>query len=236
MKSAICFVAFNNDLFVNALLTSLVVHSNFYDVYIFNNGTDDIDIMPLPQEKLNITILDNRNNNYINFDEFFKLNNPKYPDYWNNNYASLHHTLALDYMIKNLQYDKLIVCDVDVIFKQNLESLLSLDYDVIGEIGNNPTMGNIVESRLKPFFFIIKKESMIDCPFFDKQRFLLLSSDKYDTGSSFLEDILALHKRFLTINIDDYISHFGGGTWFFKGKNNYTPWLNKNSEHLTWRK
>ena len=67
MKNAICFVAFNNDLFVNALLTSLVVHSNFYDVYIFNNGTDDIDIMPLPQEKLNITILDNRNNNYINF-------------------------------------------------------------------------------------------------------------------------------------------------------------------------
>lgn len=232
MKNIIAFVAFNNNLFVNALLTSLVVHKNFYDVYIFNNGTEDIDIMPLPKSKLNITILDNRNCDYINYEKFLIDNPPKYSDYWNNNYGSLRHTMALDYMIKNLDYDKIILSDVDVIFKQNLENLLLLDYDLIGETGKNPVMGSLVEERLKPFFFVIKKDCIKDISFFDKNRFLLLSSNRYDTGSSFLEDVINYNKKFLRINIEDYISHFGGGTWYWRGHNNYTQWLHKNAVHL----
>jgi len=231
MKIALTFVAFNNNRFVNALLTSFInTNPDIKDVVIFNNGTEDVIVMPLLEKHLNITILDNRSNQYIDFPKFFAENPPRFNDHWHNNYGSLYHAKALDYLIQTLEYDKLILCDVDVMFTKSLKELFTDDV-VCGEIGINPVMNGATENRLLPFLFILDKQVKSKLTYFDKTRFLLLSHPRYDTGASFLEDVLNLNVSFKQIKINDFITHFNGGTWYGKDKN-YLHWFAKHSHLL----
>ena len=234
MKTVLGFVAFNNNYLVNVLLRSFICTNNEkIDVVIFNNGTEEVSIMPKTLEQLgNVTILDNTKSTFIDFEKFFVENKPKFSDYWKNNYGSIRHCMALDYLIKNIEYDKMILCDVDVIFKQSLSSLLKLG-DVVGEIGRNPLMNRKSELRLLPFLFIVDKTIKDKISFFDKNRMLLLTHDRYDTGGSFLEDIQNTKINFSQIKIGDFISHLGSATWLDGSKRNIKRWVASNAEFLT---
>ncbi len=231
MKTVLSFVAFNNNRFVNSLLTSFInTNPDIKDVVIFNNGTEEVLIMPQLEKRLKIKILDNNKNEYIDFPKFFTENPPKYKDHWKNNYGSLYHAKALDYMIKNLEYDKLILCDVDVMFINSLNELFTED-EVCGEIGINPLIGRNRENRLLPFLFIVDKNIKNKIEYFDKNRFLLLSHQRYDTGASFLEDVINQKISFKQIKINNFISHYNGGTWYSKNKD-YHFWFSKHAQFL----
>jgi hypothetical protein len=233
MKTVLAFVAFNNNYLVNVLLRSFVsTNTGNIEVVIFNNGTEDVDILPSTAKYLgNIKILDNRYSDYIDFEKFLKDNRPKYSDYWHNNYGSMRHCMALDYLIKNIEYDKMILCDVDVIFKRSINDLLDGNL-VVGQIGVNPLMRGNRENRLLPFLFLVDSKIKNEISFFDKNRMVLLSSDRYDTGSSFLEDILNKNIPFREIKIDEYISHLGSATWLDHAKRNIKSWVARNAKFL----
>lgn len=234
MKTVLGFVAFNNNYLVNVLLRSFIcTNDEGIDVVIFNNGTEEVSILPQTLEHLGkVTILDNNCSDYIDFDKFFLENKPKYPDHWKNNYGSIRHCLALDYIIKNTEYDKLVLCDVDVIFKKNLNILLELG-TVVGEIGKNPLMNGKSEWRLLPFLFVIDKSIKDKLSYFDKNRMLLLTHNQYDTGASFLEDIQNNKINFVQIKIGEYISHLGSATWAEGSKRNINKWVAYNAKYIS---
>jgi hypothetical protein len=142
----------------------------------------------------------------------------------------------------------LILVDSDVLFKQNPLNVIDRNYTCKG-------FYNEYIYRIEPFleYFNLDKIKQYGLNFFDSSRILGISSDsylKYDTGGSFTEDLFKIGKsEFCNIDLDEYIVHFGGGSYIYvaekdpklfniseKEKRQYSynliyEWLNKNQKY-----
>jgi hypothetical protein len=79
------------------------------------------------------------------------------------------------------------------------------------------TIGSYNETmhRIDPYFQYLNLE-LLTIDYFDATRMLGLSTDdytKYDTGASFTEDIISKSLPYRIIDIEEYVEHFGGGSW-----------------------
>lgn len=121
------------------------------------------------------------------------------------------------------------IVDNDVLFKPEAKRLFSLldgQYDAIGQIGHRM----IKADRLFPFFCIVNRNKMMSqkIKYFDPERLNVNGKGKkYETGSSFTEDILQNHWNIKLIEFNKHIVHGSGVT--LKNKNPYV-WLKKNQK------
>lgn len=124
---------------------------------------------------------------------------------------SVMHCFTVDMMMKILKArgtKNLIIADSDVIFKRNPFDVIDTSYATIGSY--NETM-----HRIDPYFQYLNLE-LLTIDYFDYNRMLGLSTDdytKYDTGASFTEDIISKSLPYMIIDIEEYVEHFGGGSW-----------------------
>ncbi|MCQ2124267.1 MAG: glycosyltransferase [Fibrobacter sp.] len=192
-----------------------------------------------------ITIIDNSNAGAFNLMpverdcEISVVNNNNYKltKNWGVGELSKNHAHSLDYAIKHASSKWVIICDNDILFKPAIIDLLNeikdSQYAVIGEIGHD----SVPPSRLFPYLCIINK-SLIDkyrINFFDPKRCMIkftdpqtgMLSNHYDTGYSFLEDVLANHLPIKKINLDTYCTHFLHASQNAKG-------VNKEDRILQW--
>lgn len=207
----------------------------------------------------NSTILEK--NISIIYDNFNIIDNRNFKLLPNLNDISKNHSLTIDYALYNvIQTDYVILCDYDIIFKKNINDILNNfnEYDIIGTIED----GYVPPLRLTPVFCIlnVKKIKENNIRYFDnnkckvpitpfKKRTFIY--DKYydidtvfyyDTGSSFLEEILRRQWSLKNIVPDLYYEHFDGlghietllkDTSYIKRKYiNYNDFISKNKHHI----
>ena len=186
-------------------------------IIIFDNS----DKKPFNKAELfDAEYLDNTKQQIINFQHILK---PKTKSM--NNYGSAKHCLSVDYLIHNLSYDDFILLDSDILFTKPIDFIDS-NYIAIGTYECFPRQ----KDRLLPFITYCNRKKIIEnnINYFDNNRMSCLSLGPiYDTGASFLEDILLKKLPIKYIDYKKYIIHFKNGSWSNKS---YKNWLLENKK------
>ena len=202
-------------------------------IIVFDNST----IHPLPilvREKFNIEYYDNTKEQLINFDEQFRNTRVRIDEHIKsvNNLASARHALTIDWMIKHLPYDDIILFDSDVLLKRPID-FGDCKYVTAGALSYAEHKEKSVRKlRLLPYcqFFNLKLIRAYGINYFAPDRIIGFDPVKtrgYDTGTSFYEDVLKLPTgscKFID-SLDNYIIHFRGGSWSSDKKISDYEWL-----------
>lgn len=153
------------------------------------------------------------------------------PDY---NQPSMNHCSSLEYAMSIIPERYVILCDNDVLFHKSINKLLDMpadSFDACGEIG----WDILPPDRLFPYLCIIdnykKKRQRIS--YFDAGRIVHYGMDSnhmdkkysvYDTGYSFLDDIMTHNWKIKEIKFSDYIVHLKGASLH---KKDFRNWIAK---------
>lgn len=233
-KINICIVHYNTPKLTECLVRSIDKFTPNATIYIFDNS----DAQPFTYRQDNIVYFDNTKGQIINYTEWLK----RYP---NNTrsfeatriHGSAKHCYAVETCMRLIP-EGFILLDSDVLVKRNLSELWDEDYVYVAEVETQPRS---TIKRVIPFVCFIngklcKKNNV---HFFDENYMHGLSytknnnrADWYDTGSGFYIQASKLpHKE---IKWNDYVEHFGSGSWQVTSdiRHKKTPrtaegWLNK---------
>lgn len=130
-----------------------------------------------------------------------------------NRFASVIHSKTVDFCLRYFKQEGVkdfILADSDVLFKQNPFNMIDRDYVCVGEYeGKN--------HRLAPYLLYFNLDKL-NINYFDKNRMLGISTDDltlYDTGAAFTEDLIKNNLPYKQIKLEEYIEHFGGGSYIF---------------------
>ena len=175
------------------------------------------------------------------------IDNTNYKVTPNYGQCSANHAASIEYAMNTITTKYVLLCDTDILVYPTIRKLLTMpvgSYDACGEIGWTTHPGD----RMYPYFCIIdleKKQNdgisffdpqriMVDCmgvPFNKKHRTLPNEVAYFDTGASFLQDILFHKWNIKHIALDDYITHKKGGTLHPNNNLTLDEWLYVN-RHL----
>ena len=195
----------NNELTLNMIQSFKKNVGLPIDICILDNGTTELcsNIM-----KSQFIVFDNTNNKFTK----------------NYTCRSTAHAKSIEFAFKNfLQYDYVILCDNDIMFKKEckpiIQDFLKSDFDALGEIGH----GTVPPDRLFPYFCIINLKRMKD-ENIDYARYI--GHGEYDTGCSFYQDIVKNEWDIKKIKLDECIIHLHSATLYNKY---YKKWIQDNS-------
>ena len=160
----------------------------------------------------NVRVIDNTN---------YKLT----PNY---NQASINHGYSIDYALKHLDEEWVVLCDCDVLFKESIRDFLDFtpkDFDLCGEVGHDM----MPKDRLFPYLCLINNKKVREkkINFFDSQTDL---NKGFDTGYSLLVNSVRNGLKIKRVKISDYALHLKGGVLRNK---DYKTWLAENKELWT---
>lgn len=209
----IVIVHYNTPELTTALCCSINKFCKNTEIIIFDNS----DKLPFNANIFNnVSIIDNTKNNLINFEErvanFIKNNGYSQSLYVTekrgSNFGSYKHAITVDYLIKTMNED-FILLDSDVLLKQDILKIVDTNSAFVGSIRQN----NV---RLYPFiiYFNIEKIQKSGISFCDDVNiFPNYKTEMNDTGGSFLQEALKLNLPYNKIDYNDYIVHYGNGSW-----------------------
>lgn len=226
-----CIVHYNTPDLLMCTLSSLIKTNerNIQTIYIFDNS----DIKPFTYYDcfdVNIQYFDNTQQSLLNFDKLFKKLPKDEQIVSNNNLGSAKHALTVDLLIKSLDEQEICLLDSDVLVKTEI-NFTNSHFAAIGELNSKEILRDNRKMRILPFlqYFNLKMLRKHKISYFDYTRIMGFNEDKrkYDTGTSFLEDIILKSLPIKCIDLDKYILHFGGGSWRNK---NYKCWLLDNKK------
>lgn len=207
-------VNYNTSTLVTALLGSIkkFVQSETH-IYIFDNSDKESCYTTMEP---NVTVFDNTHGKILNFDTELK----KYPSRLvssgkHNKYASAKHCMTVEKLIELID-DNVILLDSDVLLKCDISTLYDDTCAVIADYeslkGSKPRMLPYVE------FLNVKMLREHGIHYFDCKRMHGLherntDEDRYDTGASLYEDVIAKNLPYKSICHTDYIVHLKAGSW-----------------------
>lgn len=189
-------------------------------IYIFENS----DKAPFVNIFNNVEVLDNTKGQIVDFDKELK----KYPNRRRSlgrfsKYGSFKHCLSVDKCF-DLINDNFILMDSDILIKKDVSELYDQGCMFVGEV--RPWSWNrIIDGKPAPVhdridprlcFINVKMAKVNGIRYFDEQHmvgtyFKDLDSDSWDTGCWFYDKSRKFaHKE---IVMDDYMIHFGGGSY-----------------------
>ena len=204
-------VHYNTPELTTCLIASVLKHDELAEFYIFENS--DSRKLDIPEGLCShITILDNSKGALLDFNgliqesqRYLPLERQGKPT--SNNYGSLKHASSVQYLIDYIK-DSFILLDSDVLIKKLPLALCkdSIVCDFLIKCGN--------PLRVLPFLCYLHYPSLLEknLKFFDISRFDA-GDISLDTGGSFCKDIISTGVRVVRINLNDYIVHFGNGSW-----------------------
>jgi disulfide oxidoreductase YuzD len=218
-KINILIVNYNTQRLTDACINSINKHTKDTSIYVFDNSDKE----PFINTFDNVKIIDNTKGQIINFDEWLE----KYPtkNQMSNNYGSAKHTYTVEKFMQ--MFDRnFILIDSDVLVKKDISELYDDRYIFVGEKLNKLSFWR---ERIAPYICFINNKmcKKNDIHFFDENRCTQISKEgyAYDSGASFLDDASKFNHKF--INCDDYIVHYGAGSWLNSNKANIDEWINK---------
>ncbi len=235
-----CIVHYNTPELTTALCYSINKFHKDAKILIFDNS----DKKPFKNETFNnVKIIDNTKQQLVNFDKkiqnFIKNNNISKQtiehEKQGSNFGSYKHTLSIDYLLNNLN-ENFILLDSDVLIKRNV-------YDIID---NNVIFSSSIRQpniRIFPFivYFNLNKIKEKNLNFNnDIDVYPNYASPKNDTCGHFLQEVLKYKLPYKEINYENYVVHYGNGSWksnstnivqnsaFSKSNKNCFQWLIEN--------
>lgn len=185
----------------------------------------------------NVSVINNSDGKIINFnleiENLIKQNNLNRNKVLEDetkvsNFGSFKHSLSVQYLLDIIDED-FILLDSDVLLKRKLDI----------ELNNSVAICDFNTYRILPFIIkfnqnIIKKYKLLFC---DHIHILPVKAiPNYDTGGFFLTQIIENKLKLQKINYNDYVVHYGNGSWKENGNkksslNTYKmdkfEWLNK---------
>lgn len=198
---------FNVPIFTRNMIASMRKQLGFdIHVTILDNST----IVPWDNSIVdNVSVIDNTN---------FKLT----PDYQQ---PSMNHGYSLDYALKHINKEWVILSDCDMLYKPKIKQLLAFmpnEFDICGEIGHDV----MPKDRIFPYLCIINNKKLKEngINFFDEQTDL---KKGFDTGYSLMVNAKRKKLKIKKITISDYSHHLKGGVLRNK---DYNEWFEKHKE------
>lgn len=206
----------DSDIFLHPLIRSLYknVNQDDFTLCIFDNSYS---------AKFNEDIYFNYGFNNILFLDNTRCYTDAVPRRWivdvneellnQNRFASVIHCKTVDFCLKYFKQEgvkDLILADSDVLFKENPFNIIDRNYVCVGE-------NEAKYHRLAPYLLYFNLEKL-ELNYFDETRMLGISSDDltlYDTGAAFTADLIDKKIPYKQIKLEDYIEHFGGGSYIF---------------------
>lgn len=206
----------DSDIFLHPMIRSLYknVNQDDFTLCIFDNSYS---------AKFNEDIYFNYGFNNILFLDNTRCYTDAVPRRWivdvneellnQNRFASVIHCKTVDFCLKYFKQEgvkDLILADSDVLFKQNPFNIIDRNYVCVGE-------NEAKNHRLAPYLLYFNLEKL-ELNYFDETRMLGITSDDltlYDTGGAFTEDLIDKKLPYKQIKLEDYIEHFGGGSYIF---------------------
>lgn len=206
----------DSDIFLHPMIRSLYknVNQDDFTLCIFDNSYS---------AKFNEDIYFNYGFNNILFLDNTRCYTDAVPRRWivdvgekllnTNRFASVIHCKTVDFCLKYFKQEgvkDLILADSDVLFKQNPFNIIDRNYVCVGE-------NEAKNHRLAPYLLYFNLEKL-ELNYFDETRMLGITSDDltlYDTGGAFTEDLIDKKLPYKQIKLEDYIEHFGGGSYIF---------------------
>lgn len=202
---------------------------------------DNSDSRPFAKRMKGVKILNNRQQQLINFDQELSL----YPDKcWElahkSNYGSVKHMMSVQYLWGVLQ-DGFVLIESDVLITQPFEFLWDEKYAACGKV--QWFRGRRKEhDRLLPWLCYMNVPLLTahGAKYYDPLRSWALQpggmdndQNWYDTGACLLEDIIntkpALVAR-LYPDLDKCYLHYNGGSWRGNDLKSQAAWLLKNEK------
>lgn len=225
MKKNIVIIHYNTPSLTECLVRSINLFVKDAIIYIFDNSNEK----PFNAKFDNVTVFDNTKGQIINFDKWLE----KYPNKNKshgrvNKWGSAKHCYSVEKCMELID-DNFVLLDSDVLLKRDISNLFIDDAIYVSHIVTQP---NSSIKRVTPFicFINVKMCKEYDVHYFDDNHMHGLwksgISDRYDTGAAFYLNS-SKHKH-IDINYDDYIVHYGHGSWKKNGctpKYNATEWL-----------
>ena len=187
---------------------------------------------PFPYEKYPlIHYMDNTKGQIIDFDKWLN----KYPNHINsygykNHNASPKHCISVEKCMELIPED-FILLDSDILLKKDISNIINKNALCAADIIYHQ---NLKTYRATPFLCYINTPlcRQKNIHFFNENYMHGLGvskeSEKHDTGGAFY---LATKHNFVKIIIDNYIIHYGAGSW--GNKIDEKKWIEKNS--MIWK-
>ena len=234
MKKNIVIIHYNTPRLTECLVRSINLFVKDAIIYIFDNSDKD----PFTAEFDNVMVIDNTEGDIINFDEWLE----KYPKKTSspgrvNNWASAKHCYSIEKCIELID-ENFVLLDSDVLLKRDISNLYDDRAVYIGEVTTQPRS---TIKRVLPFICFINVEMLKknEKHYFDENymhglccNIVNKRADSYDTGAGFYINTLDLPH--MDIICEDYVAHYGHGSWFKEGYSyNYTAeeWLSINKKY-----
>ena len=218
----LCIVHYNTPELTDCLIKSINKFTPNCTIYIFDNS----DKFPFTYKQDNLIIFDNTKGQIINFDKWL---NTIHKQESCNNWVSAKHCYTIQKCIELIN-EPFILLDSDVLLKKDISALIDYKYICTGSVEKI----NGRKDRLVPFVCFINTDlcKKHNISYFNVNRMVHVSNHKiwYDTGASFLEDIIQTKEPINFIRYQDYIVHYGSASWnntWFGKRATISEWLNK---------
>lgn len=219
----VAIVNYNTTDLTKAAIRSLFKHTFGCHVYVFDNS----DAEPFDVKIPNVEVIDNTQQQIVNFDEELA----KYPNKWErdikkSNYGSAKHCMSVD-KLTELIPDGFVLMDSDVLVKNDIKAFWRKDLAFFGaeDVKHNVPL-------LMPFlcWLNIPMLKANGIRYYNGDKMWALSEKEpnqyYDTGAFLLEEVRRVGLNGGYENIWHYITHLGHGSWKEK---DYEKWLEENA-------
>lgn len=222
----VLIVHYNIQELTEAAIRSLWKHTPDARVTIFDNS----DKLPLKGVR-GVQYIDNTQGQIVDWDEWLAQFPDKYPCK-ENNYGSAKHCYSVE-VCMDMFHDGFVLMDSDVLVKQDITPLCDSRYAWAGHANMGYRYRGFAVARIEPFICWINTPMLAQygIRYFNPKKMWKLSRQGpdafYDTGAWLLEDCNCHGLVGNNIEWDEYVLHFGNGSW----KNtNSSQWLGQNKE------
>lgn len=244
-KKQIAIVHYNTPELTEAAILSLRLHGGMdYEVTVFDNS----DKRPFRVKMPGVTVIDNTKGQYLDFGKELA----KCPDrsddmgvVFGGVYGSAKHMMSVQWLMDNVLTDDFILFDGDILIQAPIDIMWVRDHCAAGfvqswRISNNPFQ---VDRYLPMLLYINSaKCKATGVRFYDPERCYALQAggkenrqNWYDTGASFLEDIIRNKPASNGVSFSRYVYtsmflHYQKASWLKADKQGHMEWLNQHRD------
>lgn len=200
-----CIVHYNTPELTTCLCSSINKFHNDAEIIIFENS----DTRKFNNYFDNVTVIDNSNSQLLDFNTIVKehithLTNSEKNIARTCMFGSLKHTASVQWLLNNI-VEPFVLLDSDVLIKRNLKEICDTRFAVCAGIDR---------VRIAPYVMYMQPQVLAETNihFYEPSRFNQFKLDT-DTGGTFLTDIRQQNIAFKQIQWQDYVLHFGNGSW-----------------------
>ena len=205
-------VHYNTPELITANIASIIKNHNDAHITVFENSDKAVFANPFGSR---VTIIDNTKGQLINFThEINKLLTIQLDDRQMraseskvSNFGTFKHSLSIQYCLDNLTHD-FILLDSDILLTTPVDHLCNDNYIFISDI--QP------QRRILPFIAYLNRRRIYEnnITFCDYHHILPVQPrPDFDTGGWFYTQVVNQQLPYCRINYNDYVVHYGNGSW-----------------------